>query len=76
MSCPDCGSGQAVPKWVAWDASCEIPPKTKEKIERLQAELARVRRAILSVENCTATAAFVTTQIDLIDAALRGPEKP
>lgn len=47
-----------------------------DEIERLRIGLNRARMAFLSIENRTATPAFVTTQIDLIDAALRGPEKP
>ena len=34
-SCPDCGSENAVSKAEAWDALCEIPPKTKKEMSRL-----------------------------------------
>ena len=41
ISCPDCGSHQAVAKWEAWDAAAEIPPKAAKELERLhQIELA------------------------------------
>lgn len=42
MSCPDCGSGQAVPKWEAWDAACEVPPKKKEQLESMRAALHKI----------------------------------
>ena len=36
MSCPECGSGQAVSKSEAWDAACEVPPKTARELENLR----------------------------------------
>jgi hypothetical protein len=35
MSCPDCGSMQAVDKATAWDAACATPPAVQKKLERL-----------------------------------------
>lgn len=41
--CPECGSGDAVAKSVAWDALAQIPPKTEDELARLRkiAEAAR-----------------------------------
>lgn len=33
--CPNCGSEEAVPKSVAWDALVKTPPKFQERIDRL-----------------------------------------
>lgn len=41
--CPDCGSSSAVPKEVAWDASCTVPPKTLERIILLENVLIAAR---------------------------------
>ncbi|WP_269581893.1 hypothetical protein [Roseibium sp. Sym1] len=47
-----------------------------DEIDRLRSALNRVRTSIFNIENRACTPVFVTTEIDLIDAALRGPEKP
>lgn len=36
MCCPDCGSGHAVPKDVAWDALVEVPRKVAQELDRLR----------------------------------------
>jgi hypothetical protein len=36
MSCPDCGSMQAVDKATAWDAACETPKAVQKDLDRLR----------------------------------------
>lgn len=35
-SCPNCGTNEAVPKSVAWDALATVPPKAARDLERLR----------------------------------------
>ena len=35
-SCPDCGSSQAVSKFVAWDALTKVPPKVEKELAWLR----------------------------------------
>jgi predicted RNA polymerase sigma factor len=37
VTCPKCGSDEAVAKSVAWDAACEVPPQAQRQIARLEA---------------------------------------
>jgi hypothetical protein len=75
MTCPNCGSQEAISKAEAWDAACAIPPKTKAELERLRLIAGAARDLVKnSPHPGNEQVVVVTVPVDLLSALQRAWE--
>lgn len=67
MSCPDCGSTNAVDKATAWDAAVSVPPAAQREINRLELVEAMARHVLRSVHPGDSETVVVTIRITALE---------